>query len=146
MNPETSKGAIEVGPLWVVQSVETEVEFLTAVFGARISGIKRSEQGQVVQAEARIGSVSMAITRSQAASPPVHAAMHVWAADVDAVYRRALAANGAKIQAPADQPSGIRQAVVLDPEGITWQISQEETRGSNQDVERLLADQRKNRL
>jgi hypothetical protein len=44
--------------------------------------------------------------------------------DVDATIDRVAAVGGSIVQEPTDQPWGLRQAVVADPEGQRWKISQ----------------------
>lgn len=41
-------------------------------------------------------------------------------ADVDATYARGMAAGGASIELPSDQPYGGRVATIADPEGNHW--------------------------
>lgn len=48
----------------------------------------------------------------------------VFVGDVDAACERARAGGGAVVEKPKDQPWGLRQAVVADPEGQRWEISQ----------------------
>ena len=45
----------------------------------------------------------------------------VFVADVDAVVERAVANGGAVIDGPTEQPWGLRQAIVRDPEGYRWE-------------------------
>lgn len=44
--------------------------------------------------------------------------------DVDAACGRIPAAGGTILDEPADQPWGLRQAVVADPEGQRWELTQ----------------------
>ena len=43
---------------------------------------------------------------------------------VDATYARAIALGGTGVVPPADHPFGERQAVVKDPAGHSWTLSQ----------------------
>lgn len=54
--------------------------------------------------------------------PPATLMMRV--ADVDATYARAIERGGTGVSAPADMPYGERQAVVRDPAGHSWTLSQ----------------------
>lgn len=54
--------------------------------------------------------------------PP--ATLMVRVADVDAVWARALAMGATPVAAPADQPEGERQAVLKDPAGHSWTLTQ----------------------
>jgi PhnB protein len=48
----------------------------------------------------------------------------VFVADVDAALERALSSGGELIDLAADQPWGLRQAIVADPGGHHWELSQ----------------------
>lgn len=48
----------------------------------------------------------------------------VFVDDVNATCERAVASGGHLIDAPVDQPWGLRQAVIADPEGQRWEITQ----------------------
>ena len=49
--------------------------------------------------------------------------LHVYVPDVDATYRRALAAGGTGIQAPEQKDDPDRRAGVQDPAGNVWWIA-----------------------
>lgn len=48
----------------------------------------------------------------------------VFVDDVAAACTRATTAGGALLENPQEQPWGLRQAVVADPEGQRWELSQ----------------------
>ncbi len=48
----------------------------------------------------------------------------VFVDDVEATCKRAAEAGGAVVGEPLDQPWGLRQAVIADPEGQRWEITQ----------------------
>jgi PhnB protein len=50
-------------------------------------------------------------------------AIHLYVEDIDAVYKKALAAGATSISAPADQEYGERSAGVKDPAGNYWYIA-----------------------
>jgi uncharacterized glyoxalase superfamily protein PhnB len=49
--------------------------------------------------------------------------LHVYVPDVDATYRRALAAGGVSVQEPSQQGDPDRRGGVKDPAGNTWWIA-----------------------
>jgi PhnB protein len=51
------------------------------------------------------------------------AMIYLYVADLEATYRRALAAGVADSKPPADQPYGDRNAMVQDPFGNTWYLA-----------------------
>jgi uncharacterized glyoxalase superfamily protein PhnB len=48
----------------------------------------------------------------------------VFVDDVDAACARIPAAGGAVLESPANQAWGLRQAIVADPEGQRWELTQ----------------------
>jgi uncharacterized glyoxalase superfamily protein PhnB/uncharacterized protein YndB with AHSA1/START domain len=98
--------------------------WLCDVLGARE---RRRTAGDRVQYT--LGNGAMIAVQWDAASgaasggrPP--ATLMVRVDDVDAVYARAVAQGGVSVAAPADQPSGERQAVLKDPAGHSWTLTQ----------------------
>ncbi|MGB6553816.1 MAG: VOC family protein [Candidatus Binataceae bacterium] len=74
--------------------------------------------------EARIGDSMIVI---EAGDPPhpggMRASIYVYVEDVDAAYRRALAAGASSIAEPADKPYQERAAGVKDSYGNTWWLA-----------------------
>ena len=54
---------------------------------------------------------------------PMRSMFYLYLPDVDAVYRRALAAGATSIEEPKDQSYGDRNAGVRDPFGNEWYIA-----------------------
>jgi len=74
--------------------------------------------------EARIGdSVIVLETGDPPSAEAAAGSVYVYVADVDAAYRRALAAGAISIAAPQDKPYQERQAGVRDSFGNTWWIA-----------------------
>jgi uncharacterized glyoxalase superfamily protein PhnB len=48
----------------------------------------------------------------------------VFVDDIDAACGRAAEAGGAVLESPHERPWGVRQAVVTDPEGQRWVLSE----------------------
>ena len=65
----------------------------------------------------------MAPTGDAAAAVPTHWNVNLWVADTDATVEQA-AARGGQIVAPAFDTPGFRNAVVADPQGAVFSISQ----------------------
>ena len=65
----------------------------------------------------------MAPTGDAAAAVPTHWNVNLWVADTDATVEQA-AALGGQIIAPAFDTPGFRNAVVADPQGAVFSISQ----------------------
>jgi PhnB protein len=115
-----------VTPYLVAQDAPGLIEFVKRAFGAEETFRTIGGAGGI-HAEVRLGDSMMMLGgggpglawRGEARL----AALHVYVADADAVYRRALEAGGASISAPADQAYGERSGSVKDPFGNYWYIA-----------------------
>ena len=65
----------------------------------------------------------MMMGQAQPACAVSPAMLYAYVADVDASYRRALAAGGKAIRQPADQFYGDRAGAIRDPAGNQWWIA-----------------------
>jgi uncharacterized glyoxalase superfamily protein PhnB len=92
------------------------VEFLKRVLAAT------GEYRQARPSELRIGD-SMIMISEAGIRPAMTAFLYVYVEDVDATYRRALAAGARSVEEPWDTPYGDRRGMVEDKWGNTWQIA-----------------------
>ncbi|TSE00164.1 VOC family protein [Skermania sp. ID1734] len=100
----------------VVSDAAGAVEFLRSAF--RATGDAETNR----PAEIRIGDSLVMV--SQAGEREVFPAfLYIYVDDVEAVYRRALAAGAVKVEAPWDTPYGDRRAMVRDVFGNVYQIA-----------------------
>lgn len=104
--------------------VEVAVDWLVHVLGCRE---RLRVPGDRVQLTLGDGAVVVAAWDPASAPasggrPP--ATLLVRVADVDAAWERALARGATSLNAPATQPFGERQALVRDPAGHAWMLSQ----------------------
>ena len=146
MSRGTPEGNSTVSPYLIVASVEKELEFLQAVFGAETQKQLHNTRGDIWHAEARIGDTIVMLERARKASPASPSMLYMWTDDVDAAYTRALQNAGASVQAPEDQFYGNREAGIRDPHGNTWWIAHELAKLSNEEIERRLAEQRRQKM
>lgn len=113
-----------VSPYLVVSGAQQVIDFLTQVFGAAQLRRFDNPDGSIMHVELRIGDtvVMMGDAGGQWTARP--ASLHIYVEDVDAVYRRALAAGGISVQEPRrreGEPD--RRGGVQDPAGNTWWIA-----------------------
>lgn len=121
MKPE---GYSTVSPYLIVGGAQAVIDFLREAFDA--AELRRFDlpDGSIMHAEVRIGDTVVMIGDAGPDWPPVPAHLHVYVPDVDAVYRRALAAGGVSVGEPEqkeDAPD--RRGGVRDPGGNTWWIA-----------------------
>jgi PhnB protein len=112
-----------VNPFVIAEGAEDLIGFLGAAFaGSEQERITRPD-GTVGHAEVAIGDSVVMLTDANAALPARPSAFYVFVDDVDACYRRALAAGAVSRSEPADQFYGIREAGVIDRWGNIWWVA-----------------------
>lgn len=122
--PNRSMPSAPVIPVRSYPQLDLAVTWLRDVLGCHE---RLRIPGHRVQLTLGTGAVVVAAWDAAAAPatggrPP--ATLMVRVADVDATYARALAHGGSGVDAPRDHPYGERQAVVRDPAGHSWTLSQ----------------------
>lgn len=117
------KGYNSVSPYLVVDGADATIEFLVRVFDAveirRFLGPGES----VRHAEVRIDDTVIMLTDGNEGWPPVPSHVHVYVADVDATYKRALKAGAVSVQEPVKKEDEDKRGGVKDPGGTTWWIA-----------------------
>jgi PhnB protein len=119
----------ELTPMLTVNNAGDVVAFYKEAFGARELSRQSTPTGQLI-IELAIGDERFyAVDENRAAfnvSPSTlggtSARMSLVVDDPDAVWERAIAAGGKIVFPIADQPYGMRQGRIADPEGHHWLI------------------------
>lgn len=122
--PHKPAGYSTVSPYLVVDGASAAIDFLKQVFEAE--EIRRFAQpdGTVGHGEVRIGDTVIMLAESVEDWPAVPAHVHVYVADVDAVYVRALAAGAESVLEPVQREGETdKRGGVIGPGGITWWIA-----------------------
>jgi PhnB protein len=117
------EGYRTVTPYLTVQGASKFITFLGEAFGAEETFRTVDKEGAVRHAEVRIGDSMVMIGESNGEWGPTPIAIYMYVEDVDAVYRRAIAAGGASMSEPADHFYGDRSGGVKDPFGNVWWIA-----------------------
>ena len=99
------------------------IEFLGRAFGAEEQSRAQSPDGVVQHAVVRVGDSLIEMGEARGEWQPMATTFYVYVEDVDALYRRAVAAGATSQSEPADQPYGDRVAGVLDPFDNVWYIA-----------------------
>jgi len=106
-----------ITPRLVTPDVGGLVAFLKAAFDA---------QGELQSGrptELRIGDSMLMVSDGGDIRGPMPAFLHLYVADADAAFTRAIAAGAQTVEAPADMPYGDRRATVSDAWGNLWQFA-----------------------
>jgi PhnB protein len=112
-----------VTPYLTVDKPAEVIDFLKKALDAQEVFAMRDEQGNVRHAELKVGTSMLMLggSHDQWKSRPGN--FYIYVEDVDAVYRKAIAAGGKSISEPADQFYGDRHGGVADSQGNNWWIA-----------------------
>lgn len=112
-----------VSPYLIVDGASGTIEFLENVFGAVELRRFPGDAGKIMHAEVRIDDTVVMIADGAEGWPPVPSHVHVYVADVDSTYRRALEAGAASVQEPVRKQDEDKRGGVKDSGGTTWWIA-----------------------
>ncbi len=110
------EGWPRVVPRIVVGDPQGLVRFVQEVFAAK-GGFNADRPSELW-----IGG-SVIMISSPLAREVMTAFLYVYVEDVDATYRKAIAAGATSLEEPTDMPYGDRRAMLRDPWDNTWQIA-----------------------
>jgi uncharacterized glyoxalase superfamily protein PhnB len=123
--PQTKpQGYPSVSPYLIVDGAARTIDFLVRVFDAAEIRRFATPDGKVMHAEVRLDDSVIMLGDAQPPQwAPVPAHVHVYVLDVDATYRRALAAGAASVQEPIKKDDEDKRGGVKDAGGTTWWIA-----------------------
>ena len=119
----TPEGLRAVTPFLHPSGAARLIDFLTQAFGAEEKSRYQSPDGVIQHATVRIGDSMIEMGEAHGPWQPMPTTFFMYVDDVDALYRRAVAAGAASQSEPADQPYGDRVAGVADPFDNIWYIA-----------------------
>ncbi|MFK7835788.1 MAG: VOC family protein [Sulfitobacter sp.] len=116
------KGYTSLAPYLLVRDAEATMTFLEAAFaGERLRVIPR-DGGGIMHAEVRIDDTVVMLGEAQAATA---AHLHLYVADPEACFERALAAGATTVQPLKSSGDGDLRGGVEAPDGTVWWIAKE---------------------
>ncbi len=117
------EGFHTVTPYLIVENPDEVISFLREAFGAEELFRMSGPDGGVWHAEVQLGDSRLMLGGASEQWPAMPAVLYVYVEDVDATYRRALAAGATSVMEPADQFYGDRHGGVRDLAGNQWWIA-----------------------
>jgi uncharacterized glyoxalase superfamily protein PhnB len=120
MKPE---GYNSVSPYLIVDGAGELIDFLVSVFDAVEMRRFTDNSGRLMHAEVRIDDTVVMLADSTGDWPPASAQVHVYVADVDETYRRALEAGAQSVQEPVQKSDEDKRGGIIGPGQVTWWIA-----------------------
>jgi PhnB protein len=114
------------------------IDFLTQAFNAKLIFKMDGPGGRIMHAEMTLGDSRIMLAQPEPGKE-TNAMIHLYLPEVDAVYKRALAAGATSVREPADQFYGDRSAGVRDQFGNQWYIATHVEDVSQEEMERRMA-------
>jgi PhnB protein len=131
-------GYATVTPYLCVTDAGKLIEFLKQAFDAQLLFKMDGPGGRIMHAEMTIGDSRIMLAQPEPGKE-TNAMIHLYLPDVDAVYKRALAAGATSVREPADQFYGDRSAGVRDQFGNHWYIATHVEDVSEEEMQRRMA-------
>lgn len=120
------EGYNDVSVYIVAEDAQKVVDFLKKTFDAEELRRFNTPEGKIMHGEVRVGDTVVMIADGGGNYPAFPAWLHVYVPDVDATYKKALAAGGSSVQAPVRKEGDPdKRGGVKDPAGNTWWISKQ---------------------
>lgn len=130
-----------VTPYLTVPGVANLIDFLKQAFDAKEIDRHTRPDGSVQHAEVQIGDSRVMMGEPQDQWKPKPANLYLYLDDVDAAYRRAIAAGATSLQEPADQFYGDRTGGVEDASGNQWWLATHKEDVSPEEIGKRAAAQ-----
>jgi uncharacterized glyoxalase superfamily protein PhnB len=112
-----------VTPYLIVSGAGVLIEFVKQAFGGTERMRSADPNGSIMHAEVQLGDSVIMLADASNDVRGKTAMIHLYVVDVDAEYKRALAAGGESMREPVDQTYGDRTAAVKDRWGNEWWLA-----------------------
>lgn len=130
------EGYNNVSPYLMVKDIDVMMDFLIEVFEAEELERMKGPEGWVRHGEVRIGDSVIMMGRAREDFPEMESMIHIYTADVNAVYDRAMAAGATSLMEPTDQFYGNREAGIKGPLGNQWWMATRIEKLSDEELEK----------
>jgi len=109
-----------VTPYLIVTDADALLSFIEKAFGGRTRTRHTDDDGRVMHAEITIGNSVIMVGEANEEFPANRSMIHLYVADVDAMFGSAVAAGATTVREPEDMPYGDRSGGVADLWGTQW--------------------------
>jgi len=117
------EGHNTVSPYLTVRGAGDLIEFVKKAFNASVVYLMKGREGNVGHAEVRIGDSIVMIGEARDQWQPMPAMIHLYLADSDGAFQRAVDAGAEIVMPMTNQFYGDRSGGVKDKHGNMWWVS-----------------------
>ncbi len=112
-----------ITPYLIVDDADKLVEFVETIFDGQILFKMQNEAGRITHGEMKIGDSMLMLSEASDEWQATRTMLHLYVADIDATYQKALDAGAISIKEPKDEFYGDRASCVQDSFGNFWGIA-----------------------
>jgi len=127
-------------PFIIADRAKSVIEFLKKAFDAKDHGIHEQPDGKVMHAALQIGDSMIMMSDASERFPAYKITINMYVEDVDAVYKKAMAAGGTSLREPINEFYGDRSSGVMDPAGNQWWIATHVEDVSPEEMEKRMQE------
>lgn len=117
------QGYSTASPYLIVQNASDTIDFLVRALDAVELRRFPDARGKLMHAEVQIDDSVIMLADSSEDWTPIPANVHIYVADVDATYQRALEAGATSVQEPVKKDDADKRGGVKDAGGTIWWIA-----------------------
>jgi uncharacterized glyoxalase superfamily protein PhnB len=110
-------------PYLTIADAAAQIDFLTRAFDAKLESRHERPDGSVGHAQMLIGDSRIMLGQTNGEWPARPATLYMYTEEVDALYRKAVAAGGKSLREPTNEFYGDRSAGVEDSQGNQWWLA-----------------------
>lgn len=116
-------GYNSASPYLVCSNAQATLAFLQTAFNAEQLRVMTRDDGRIMHGEARIDDTVIMLSDAADGWPALPSHVHIYVADVDAAYARALAAGAKSVMVPVQKDDADKRGGIMDPGGTTWWLA-----------------------
>jgi len=133
------EGFTTITPYLIVEDADRLVEFVERVFGGELLLKMPGETGRISHGEMKVGNSIFMFSETAGEWQPTRTLLHLYVADVDATYQKALNAGAVSVKEPKDEFYGDRASCVKDSLGNFWSIATHIEDVSEEEIKKRLS-------
>lgn len=111
-----------LAPYLIVNGAQGTIDFLVEVFAAAPLRMLHNDDGKIAHGEVRIDDTVLMLCDAVEGWPAIPANVHVYVADVDRTFAKAIAAGATSVQEPMQKGDADKRGGFRDAGGTTWWV------------------------
>ncbi len=133
------EGFYTITPYLIVEDADKLVEFVEKIFDGELTFKMCNEAGRISHGEMKIGNSMLMLAEASGEWKPTQTMLHLYVADIDATYQKALSAGAVSVKEPQDQFYGDRSSCVQDSFGNFWGIATHIEDVSEEEIQKRMS-------